>query len=110
MRLFLLNSLLLTIPALVLDGAETRMTAGHVLPVTVEGVVVNDASNRPVENIYVYIVRGEEEALTDSKGKFAITTWQPFPVTLTVDHIKYKKTTLVVKEPGKKQLIRVEEK
>jgi hypothetical protein len=109
MRLFLLNSLLIAVPVFVLDSAAMK-PAPSVASVTVEGVVVNHSNSQPVSNIYLYIVKGEEEALTDDKGRFSITTWQSLPVTLTVDHIKYKRTTLVVKEPGKKQLIRLEVK
>ena len=76
---------------------------------TIEGVIVGK-DNRPVSKVYVFVVKGEEETITGSNGRFAVTTWQNFPVSLTVEHPGYKKLKLVIKEPGTKQLIRLEEK
>jgi hypothetical protein len=76
----------------------------------IQGVVVAKDQNRPVPQAYIFVVKGEEETITGGNGRFAITTWQTFPITLTVEHPEYKKLTLVIKEPGTKQLIRLDQK
>jgi hypothetical protein len=78
--------------------------------VTIEGVVVGKDSNRPVPQAYLFVIKGEEETITAGNGKFAITTWQKFPLSLSVEHPDFKKIKLVIKEPGAKQLIRLEAK
>src|SRR5262245_275585 len=76
--------------------------------VAVQGVVIDKQNNQPISNSYLYIVRGEEEALTDSKGKFSINTWQSLPVTLTVDNPRYKKVSITISKAGTKHVIPLE--
>lgn len=76
--------------------------------VKLQGVVVGK-DNRPVPNAYLFVVRGEEETITSSNGQFALTTWQKFPVSLSVEHPEYKKLKLVIKEAGQKQVIKLEQ-
>ncbi|HEX2628280.1 MAG TPA: carboxypeptidase-like regulatory domain-containing protein, partial [Chitinophagaceae bacterium] len=52
----------------------------------IEGQVVAESNSKPVSRAYVYIIEGEEEALTDDKGHFRIKTWQKFPVQLTIKY------------------------
>ena len=64
-------------------------------PVHIEGVVIEEATNKPLPNAYVYTVKGEEESLTNSNGVFVIKTWRALPVTLTIQHgEKIKKITI----------------
>ncbi|MEI9808959.1 MAG: hypothetical protein WDO16_14440 [Bacteroidota bacterium] len=42
---------------------------------------------------HVYIVDGEEEALTNSRGEFRIETIQKFPLVLTVEQQDHEKKT-----------------
>jgi hypothetical protein len=79
-------------------------------PVSVKlhGIVVGK-DNRPVLNAYLFVVKGEEETITGSNGQFALTTWQKFPVSLSVEHPDYKKLKLVIKEAGQKQVIKLEQ-
>lgn len=53
---------------------------------TIEGQVVAESNSKPVARVHVYIIEGEEEALTDEKGYFRIKTWQKFPVQLTIKY------------------------
>ena len=62
----------------------------------VEGVLISGKSGKPVNYAHVYIVHGEEEALTNAKGEFKISTSQPFPLTLTIDHKDFQQTKLTV--------------
>ncbi len=78
-------------------------------PVILEGVVLEDATLKPVANAYVYAVKGEEEALTDKHGFFTIKTWQSLPVTLTVQHQSRIKK-VAVSAPAKKLQIVLNQK
>lgn len=49
-------------------------------PLVVRGVVQDAATREPLPNIHVYIIKGEEEAVTDSRGNFSIRSWQNFPL------------------------------
>jgi hypothetical protein len=72
-----------------------------------QGIVVGK-DNRPVSNAYLFVVKGEEETITGSNGQFALTTWQKFPVSLSVEHPDYKKVKLLIKDAGQKQVIKLE--
>ncbi len=74
---------------------------------TVSGTVVDDATGKPVSRAHVYVVRGEEEAITDDSGTFRIESWQKLPITLTVDQPQHRRATVVVAEPGRKQVVRL---
>ena len=47
-------------------------------PSIVEGKVLSESTGQPVTKAHVYILDGEEEALTNNKGEFRIKTWQVF--------------------------------
>lgn len=79
-------------------------------PVKIEGHVVHNLNGSKVENAYVYIVSGEEEALSGKDGLFTISTWQQLPVTLIVEHPKYKSKQISIKDPGQKAIIRLDPK
>lgn len=57
----------------------------------VEGTIISGKHNKPVGNAHVYIVDGEEEALTNAKGEFKIETIQKFPLVLTVEQPDHEK-------------------
>lgn len=79
----------------------------NILPNVVEGTVLSDETGKPVPKAHVYIIHGEEEAMTDNKGDFRIESWQKLPVTITVDHAGYEKTKITVSNISKKQVIRI---
>jgi CarboxypepD_reg-like domain len=76
----------------------------------VEGIVISAKNNQPVANAYIYIVHGEEEALTNSKGEFRIETFQKFPLLLTVDHGDFEKTKLTISAPSRKVEVSIKPK
>jgi hypothetical protein len=77
---------------------------------TIQGVVVGKDNNLPISHAYLFVVKGEEETITGSNGRFAITTWQKFPVSLSVEHPDYKKIKIVIRESDTKQVIKLEQK
>ncbi len=61
----------------------------HTSTQQIKGIVISADTRQPVSNAYLYIVKGEEEALTNAKGEFIITTSEKIPV-LTVIHKDFK--------------------
>jgi hypothetical protein len=77
--------------------------------IRVEGTVVSDQTGKPVGFAHVYIVDGEEEALTNAKGEFKIESSKAFPVKITVEHKDFQKTSVGVSSGGR-QIIRLRPK
>ncbi|MFT3904449.1 MAG: hypothetical protein QM727_14860 [Niabella sp.] len=69
-----------------------------------EGSVLTETGN-PVKLVHVYVVKGEEEALTDRNGFFRITTTQDYPLELTAFHPDYKLSKVYLKDLDKKRAI-----
>ncbi len=59
--------------------------------ITVKGTVLSDKTGKPVPGALVYIVLGEEEALTKVKGEFSIETTKKLPLEVVTEHRDYKK-------------------
>ena len=79
------------------------------VPVVIEGLVINAKTLSPVGDAHAYIVLGEEEMLTSSRGEFHITSWQPLPVTLTITRKGYETIRLKINNPAEKQLIKLKQ-
>lgn len=76
----------------------------------IAGQVVTEKGD-PVRNAHVYIIDGEEEALTNGNGEFSIRSWQKAPIKLTVEKPDlYRKASIIVTDPGRKQVIRLKTK
>lgn len=75
---------------------------------TLQGTVVSSTTRSPVSNAFVYVIEGEEEALTNAKGDFKLETFQSFPLTITVQREHFKKTKVKVAAPGQKLVIAIE--
>ncbi len=79
-------------------------------PANIHGTVVQHASGKIIENAYLYIISGEEEALTNKDGQFDIATWQPLPVTLVIEHQGYRQKKILIKNLREKQLVTLDPK
>ncbi len=97
--------ILLTFSTLLLAFQPTPATN-----VQLRGIVKDAATNRPLQNIYLYIIEGEEEALTNSKGEFSISTRKQLPVTLTVQDINYEKQKLTLRSANEPVVILLRKK
>jgi hypothetical protein len=84
-------SFIFILPAMILSYTDYLKTG----PLQLEGTVVEAETGKPVEKVYLYVLKGTEEILTNSKGEFKLSTWQELPLTLTVEHKDY--TTEVVR-------------
>jgi hypothetical protein len=80
------------------------------LPELVKGKIIDIATQSPVENAYIYIISGEEETLSSRNGSFEITTWQAFPLTITINHEQYQKLAVVYKKADDRHVIKLEKK
>jgi hypothetical protein len=77
----------------------------------IEGKVVVESTGKPVAKVHVFILDGEEEALTNSDGEFKIRSWQKAPFRITVKNYgNYKDETVTVSNPSQKVIIRLKSK
>ncbi|MFT3824292.1 MAG: carboxypeptidase-like regulatory domain-containing protein [Chitinophagaceae bacterium] len=97
---------LIAVPALIFNTNEIFPAR----PVNIEGRIVHKTTGKSIENVYVYIVSGEEEALTGKDGVFKISTWQDLPVTLVIEHPQYKQQKIRISDSTKARLILLESK
>jgi hypothetical protein len=100
------NSWLIALPAFILHTSEIYPAR----PSTIEGAVKNSTTGKYIENVYIYITSGEEEALSNHKGAFTISTWQDLPVTLVIEHPVYKKQKIRITDASQYQLIKLDPK
>ena len=77
------------------------------LPDLVKGKIVDHSNNLPIEKAYIYVVAGEEEALSHKDGSFEIMTWQKFPLTIQINHEQYQVEKMLYKSPNEKPVIRL---
>ena len=84
-------------------------TAHNSYTCQVKGVVVAE-NKQPVANAYLYIVKGEEEALTNAKGEFTITSNEKMPISLTIVHKDFKTATWKVNNTAQPLTITVQHK
>jgi acyl-coenzyme A synthetase/AMP-(fatty) acid ligase len=76
--------------------------------VIIEGKVVAESTGQPVNGVHVFIVDGEEEALTNNKGEFRIRSWQKSPFRITAEkYDRYRKESIVVTDASQKHIIRL---
>ena len=97
---------LIAVPALIFSTTEIYPAK----PSSISGQIVHSANGQKIENAYIYIVSGEEESLSDKNGQFKITTWQPLPVTLVIEHPQYKKKKVSAADASEKQVIKLDPK
>jgi len=71
------------------------------------GTILSEQTGKPVANAHVYVILGEEEAVTNSRGEYRIESWQKLPVRLTVIQPDYEKIIVPVSSSTQKQVIRL---
>jgi hypothetical protein len=75
--------------------------------VFVEGVVIEDGTGKPLSGAHVYVVHGEEEALTNGRGEFRIESWQKLPLRVTAELKQYRTAGITVTDPNRKYTIKL---
>ena len=74
-------------------------------PLIVKGKVVEAVTNKPVTDAYIYIAKGEEEAISLNDGSFVLKTWQDLPVACTIEHKDFKDKKISIKEETAKLIV-----
>lgn len=95
-NLSLLQLILIIIIAFAGSAFQSNKTSS-----VIEGSVFAETTGKPVADVYLYIVAGEEEAVTLADGKFTLKTWQNFPVRCTLEHKNYARQVLLIRKAGK---------
>lgn len=96
--------------AVVLATIPVSTPINPVQPVTIEGIVLNAETGKPLSDAHVFIIKGEEEAVTNSSGTFRIVSWQRFPITLTVQHPSREEKKIKLTAPPKQLQILLKSK
>lgn len=65
-------------------------------PKTIEGTVISASNGQAVDKAFCYIIKGNEEIVTNNRGEFRIKTWQEFPLTITIEHSDYETETVKI--------------
>lgn len=75
---------------------------------SISGIVYDDLSNKPLENVKIKIVGTNNGAISDVAGKFTIATINlHFPINLTCTSLGYNPTDLTVKSQKDSVVIRM---
>ncbi len=74
---------------------------------SLQGTVSHKESGKPLADVYLYTVKGEEETLTNQKGEFKIVTWQKLPITIHVRSLDDSEVKVVVNNPANKISIKL---
>ena len=98
-----MNFLKISIMAILLPLLNTSANSKP-LEYTLKGVVANKETARPLPDIYVYTVKGEEEGITNKNGEFKFATWQKLPVTLYI-HKEDENIRVLISNPS--ELIKI---
>ena len=69
------------------------------LEYTLQGLVTNKETGKPLADIYLYTVKGEEEAITNQKGEFKFVSWQKLPLTLFI-HKETETVRVLISNPS----------
>ena|SRR5687768_8251816 len=67
---------------------------------SLHGIVSDKKTGKPLPDIYLYTVKGVEEAITDKHGEFKIVTWQKIPVALYVRSSDTGYVRIIVTNPS----------
>lgn len=73
-------------------------------PYSVTGVIRDNETGTPVQYVHVFTVKGEEEAITNSKGEFQFQTWLR-SAELTTEKEGYQRKTVSLSFPSPRQTI-----
>ena len=64
-----------------------------------QGIVTSKENGKALGNIYLYTIKGEEEAITNQKGEFRFVTWKKLPITIHVHYKEEEEVRVVVTNP-----------
>lgn len=74
-------------------------------PNIIQGQIVAQHTNEPLENVHVNILYNSESVLSSNNGVFVLRLWQTFPITLVVEHKLFKSRVIKIQSPQKNCII-----
>jgi hypothetical protein len=93
---------------LILGLSLPAIAAQQSNPVIIKGKVLAESTGKPITDAHVFVLDGEEEALTNQRGEFIIKSWQKPPYKITVEKPgHYHKASIVVSDVSGKTVIRL---
>jgi hypothetical protein len=95
MNLSIATSIMIMLFPLVLKQSSEVKTFEYNL----QGIVTSKESGKALGDVYLYTVKGEEEAITNKKGEFRFVTWKKLPVTIHI-HKEHEEVRVVVSNPS----------
>src|SRR5687768_6746232 len=95
MNLSLTTPIIIMLFPLLLKQSSDEKTVEYNL----QGIVTSKENGKALGGIYLYTVKGEEEAITNQKGEFRFVTWKKLPVTIYI-HNKAEEVRVVVTNPS----------
>jgi hypothetical protein len=96
MNLSLATPIMIMLFPLVLEPSSVEKTVEYHL----HGIVTSKENGKALGDIYLYTVKGEEEAITNQKGEFRFVTWKKLPVTIHVHYRQEEDVRVVITNPA----------
>ena len=88
------------LPFMITSSDDTKL-----VEYTLQGIVASKENGKALSDIYLYTVKGEEEAITNQKGEFRFVTWKQLPVTIHVHSKDADEIRVIVTNPS--ELIKI---
>jgi len=104
------NAVVLVVSLFLLIGRQSVVLENDLQQKEIGGTVVSEIDGKPVAKALVYVVEGEEEALTNEKGGFRLNTFQKLPLQLSVEKPGFRKVKITVTAFSQGLLIRLPQK
>ena len=79
-------------------------------PIQLHGTVEDIETGKPIASALLFVVKGNEENITNNKGEFKLATWQKLPLTLTIEHADYNTENIKVTEGAGTLKIKIRKK
>jgi hypothetical protein len=96
MNLSLTTPIMIMLFPLLLKQSSNAKTVEYNL----QGIVTSKENGKALGNIYLYTIKGEEEAITNQKGEFSFASWKKLPITIHVHYKEEEEVRVVVTNPS----------
>lgn len=75
--------------------------------IQLKGAVLSEKTGQPVNGALIYVILGEEEALSKGKGTFVLETSRELPVQVITEHPSYLKHVVELRSVSQPLVIRL---
>jgi hypothetical protein len=87
--------IIMLFPLLLKQSSEVKMVEYNL-----QGIVTSKQNGKALGDIYLYTIKGEEEAITNQKGEFRFATWKKLPIIIHVHYKEHEEVRVVVTNPS----------